>query len=72
MGYRGEVTIKYQVTTDAMPSIFKEGERFTQLVIVPIPSFTISEVTELSDSDRGEGGYGSSGTGSISDNTAIQ
>lgn len=61
-GYRGEITAKYQVTTDAMPSVYKEGERFIQLVIVPIPSYTITEVTDLSDSDRGEGGYGSSGS----------
>lgn len=59
-GYRGEIMGKYQVTTDAMPSIYKEGERFVQLVIVPIPKFDIVEVTELSNSDRGEGGFGSS------------
>lgn len=61
-GYRGEIMGKYQVTTDAMPSIYKEGERFVQLVIVPIPKFNIVEVTDLSNSDRGEGGFGSSNT----------
>lgn len=61
-GYRGEIICKYQVTTDAMPSIYKEGERFVQLVIVPIPKFDIVEVSELSDSDRGEGGFGSTNT----------
>lgn len=60
-GYRGEIMAKYQIVTDAMPSIYKEGERFAQLVIVPIPSIEITEVSELSESDRGENGYGSTG-----------
>lgn len=64
-GYRGEITAKFQVVTDAMPSIYKEGERFLQLVIVPIPDITITEVSELSDSDRGANGYGSTGTDEI-------
>ena len=43
-----------------IPSIYKEGDRFCQLVIVPIPQFDIVEVDELSPSERGENGYGSS------------
>lgn len=64
-GYRGEIMAKYQIVTDAMPSIYKEGERFAQLVIVPIPSIEITEVSELGVSDRGENGYGSTGNGQI-------
>lgn len=37
------------------------GERIAQLIIMPYPEITFKEVTELSDSDRGTGGYGSSG-----------
>ena len=59
-GYRGEVTVKMRSTTDVVPAIYKPGERFAQLVIMPIPSYTISEATELSETKRGEGGYGSS------------
>lgn len=60
-GYRGEIIAKFKATTDVVPSIYKIGERFAQLVIVPIANITeIKEVTELSDSNRGEGGYGSS------------
>lgn len=59
-GYRGEVTAKFRSTTDVVPAVYKEGERFAQLVIIPIPEITISETTELSQSERGEGGYGSS------------
>lgn len=60
-GYRGEIIAKFKATTDVVPAIYKVGEKFAQLVIVPIANITeLKEVTELSDSDRGEGGYGSS------------
>ena len=51
---------KFRSTTDVVPAIYKPGERFAQLVIIPIPDIEIKEVAELEDSDRGEGGYGSS------------
>lgn len=60
-GYRGEIMGKFRSTTDVVPAIYKPGERFAQLVIIPIPDIEIEEVAELEDSDRGEGGYGSSG-----------
>lgn len=59
-GYRGEVMVVFKTTTDVIPSIYKEGDRFCQLVIVPIPQFDIVKVDELSPSERGENGYGSS------------
>lgn len=59
-GYRGEVTVKMRSTTDVVPAIYKPGERFAQLVIMPIAEYTITEATELSESERGDGGYGSS------------
>ena len=59
-GYRGEIMGKMRSTTDVVPAIYKPGERFAQLVIIPIASITISEVAELSQSERGEGGFGSS------------
>ena len=58
-GYRGEVMAKMRSTTDVVPAIYKPGERFVQLVIVPIPEVEITEVAELSETDRGEGGFGS-------------
>lgn len=59
-GYRGEIMGVFKTTTDVIPSIYKEGERFCQLVIVQIPQFDVVEADELSPSDRGENGYGSS------------
>lgn len=60
-GYRGEIMVVYKTTTNSVPEIYKAGERFCQLVIVPVPQFDPIEVEELSESDRGEGGFGSTG-----------
>lgn len=58
-GYRGEVMGKFRSTTDVVPAVYKPGEKFAQLLILPCPEATFTEAFELSDSDRGEGGYGS-------------
>ena len=60
-GYRGEIIGKFRSTTDVVPAIFKPGERFAQLVIVPYLDVQIEEVAELEESDRNEGGFGSTG-----------
>lgn len=39
--------------------IYKVGERFAQLMIIPYPQIEFEEVSELSETDRGKGGYGS-------------
>lgn len=62
-GYRGEVTAKFMSTTDVVPAVYQEGERFAQLLILPLPEVEFVEADELSESDRGEGGFGSTGTG---------
>lgn len=61
-GYRGEIMAKVRNTSgDSVPAVYKVGEKFAQLVIVPyVSDITITETTELQDSDRGAGGYGSS------------
>lgn len=60
-GYRGEIKVVMRSTTDVVPAIYTPGERFAQLVIIPIPQYTIAEATELSESERGEDGFGSTG-----------
>lgn len=60
-GYRGEVMGKFRSTTDVVPAIYKPGEKFAQLVIVPYLNVDLEEATELSETDRGEGGFGSTG-----------
>lgn len=51
-----------KATTDTVPAVYKPGERFCQLVIMPIPEYTITESTELSETERGENGFGSTDT----------
>lgn len=60
--FRGEIVAIMKATTDAVPAIYKQGERFCQLVILKKPEYTIKEVEELSKTERGEGGFGSTGT----------
>lgn len=60
-GYRGEIMSKFRNTTDVVPAVYREGERFAQLIIVPIPDITVVEATELSEGSRGTNSYGSSG-----------
>lgn len=61
-GYRGELICKFRVTdTDDRMSLYQVGERIAQLVIMPVPYIQFEEVEELVASERGEGGFGSSG-----------
>ena len=69
-GYRGEVMGKFRTTTDVVPAVFKEGERFAQLLIIPIPTVDMVESDILSDSDRGEKGYGSTGENALNEQSA--
>ncbi len=55
-GYRGEVSVRFR---GYVP--YKLGERIAQLMILPVPSIEFEEVSELSETVRGGGGYGSSG-----------
>ena len=69
-GYRGEVMGKFRTTTDVVPAVFKEGERFAQLLILPVPEVQMVEADSLSESDRGTDGYGSTGESMIEGNSA--
>lgn len=59
-GYRGEVMAVFYCS-DLCDVPFDIGERFAQLVIMPVPHVVFEESEELSESERGSGGYGSSG-----------
>lgn len=63
MGYRGEIMAKFKpsYTIPSEGFIYDVGDRIAQLIIIPIPKIEFVEADELSDSDRGEGGFGSSG-----------
>ena len=58
-GYRGELLLKYKITTDSLPTIYQPGEKIGQLIIIPYPKINPIEAEELNSSDRNEGGFGS-------------
>lgn len=60
-GYRGEVTAKFKRLYPISQNEYAIGERFAQLIVMPIPTVEFEEAEELSESERGVGGYGSSG-----------
>lgn len=55
--YRGSITARFTFS----PTHYKVGDRFAQLVIVPYAQFEPQFVDTLTDTERGEGGYGSTG-----------
>ena len=67
MGYRGEITISLKFRDHDAKSIlqlvkpYEIGQRVAQMIIMPYPHVDFVEVDELSESERGEGGYGSTG-----------
>lgn len=75
-GYRGEIKFRFHSRpTDLVEymgenflaaknvdeSAYDIGDKIGQLVIMPYPSVSFVEVDELSETDRGDGGYGSTG-----------
>lgn len=68
--YRGEVMGKFRATTDVVPSVYKPGEKFAQLLILPCIDASFTESFELSNSDRGEGGYGSTDSAIVENSSA--
>jgi dUTP pyrophosphatase len=60
-GYRGEVRVLLLNTDPAEVFRLQPGERVAQLVIAPIALAEAVEVESLSESARGDGGFGSSG-----------
>lgn len=70
-GYRGEVSFKFKPSNviekpdlayiPESISKYEVGDRIGQLIIIPYPEVTFVETDELSETQRGKGGYGSTG-----------
>ncbi len=58
--YRGEVCVGLCNVSDK-PYVIAPGERIAQMVIAPVFTPDVVEVSELSDTQRGAGGFGSTG-----------
>ena len=66
-GYRGEIMVSFKLRDykeGQIQQLFKPyevGDRIAQLIIVPYPKIEFKVVDELSTTERGEGGHGSTG-----------
>jgi dUTP pyrophosphatase len=63
-GYRGELQATFNkiiTTIENQKNDYKVGDRVCQLMIIPHPTIEFNEVNELSNTERGEGGFGSTG-----------
>ena len=61
-GYRGEIMMKFDINTHNSP-VYKVGERVAQIIILPYPQIEFEEAWELSNTERGKGGFGSTNIG---------
>lgn len=59
--YRGEIKI-ILLNLGRTPFVVKKGDRIAQGVLAPVLHACFEEVDELSETDRGEGGYGHTGS----------
>lgn len=62
--YRGEIKFKFRATDipiSKLIKIYNVGDRIGQLIIMPYPKVVFEEVSELQSTDRGDGGFGSTG-----------
>jgi len=59
--YRGEVRVKLTNDYPAQHFQYKRGDRIAQAMVVPVQQVEFEEVSDLSDTERGQGGFGSTG-----------
>jgi len=59
--YRGEVRVLLRNVTSGFAPI-AEGTRVAQLIVAPVTNVIWEEANELSETDRGSGGFGSTGS----------
>ena len=61
-GYRGEIMVTFNVLNlHTVENSYQVGDRIAQLIIIPVPLAKYVEVEELSETQRGTEGHGSTG-----------
>ena len=60
-GYRGPIKLRFKEVPRKKFIEYEKGDRVGQIIIMPVPNFEFEEVDELSDTARGDGGFGSTG-----------
>lgn len=63
-GYRGEIRVTLLNTDTSETYAIKKDDRIAQLIVMALPAVRFVEVERLPGSERGEGGFGSTGYGS--------
>lgn len=59
-GYRGSIKAYFDIVDKSLV-YYEKGDKFAQLLIIPYPQIEFEEVEELTQTERGASGYGSSG-----------
>ena len=60
-GYRGEIMILL-TNNGKEPYKIDADQKIAQMIPVPVTAWEVTEVDDLSDTDRGDGGFGSTGS----------
>ena len=60
-GYRGELQATFRKHKGVASKTYEVGDRVAQIMIIPYPPIEFEEANELSDTERGDGGFGSTG-----------
>lgn len=60
-GYRGEIMCTFRPQSKGTTECYRVGDRVCQLIIMPYPTIAPIEAAELSETERGDGGHGSTG-----------
>ena len=61
-GYVGEVMVKLTRDDGCINTFqYKRGDRIAQAMLIPVPVVEFEEVDDMEDTERGDGGFGSSG-----------
>jgi dUTP pyrophosphatase len=68
-GYRGEIRVTLLNTDPGESYAIAAGDRIAQLIVMALPTVRFVEVERLPGSERGEGGFGSTGYGSAETTT---
>jgi len=60
-GYRGELLSRFNFVGSINEESYNVGDKVAQIIIIPYPKIELKVVNELSETERGEGGFGSTG-----------
>jgi dUTP pyrophosphatase len=62
-GYTGNLKFRFKLTTEGYTEkIYNPGDKIGQIVILPYPEIKFIETEEFDETDRGSGGFGSTGS----------